>query len=441
MLQEDLLLPTLPTKLADATIALHSNQLELDVYINALCDRIDALEPRLQALLPEPERRARLLQEAATLRRRYPSPAERPPLYGIPVGVKDIFRVNGFPTGAGSQLPSDLFAGTEAASVTTLRAAGALILGKTVSTEFAYFEPGPTRNPVNLDHTPGGSSSGSAAAVAAGCCPLALGTQTVGSVIRPAAFCGVIGYKPTYGRIATGGVIPFSASADHVGLFTQDVAGLELAASLLCTGWASPLRREATLPILGVPTGPYLAQASAEALTAFEAQLAVLATGGYVIRRVPAFDDIAALTLRHQQLIFAEMAAVQAAWFPHYHELYRPRTAEAIRIGQAVSSTEVAEAQMSQQRVRDHLEALMTDAGVDVWVTPAALGPAPFGLERTGDPAMNLPWTHAGLPTLTLPAGVAANGLPLGLQCSAAWMADERLIEWAAPLAALLAAS
>src|SRR5690606_3462350 len=153
--------------------------------------------------------------------------------------------------------------GSEAESVRLLRAAGALVLGKTVTAEFAYSEPGPTRNPRNLAHTPGGSSSGSAAAVASGFCPLALGTQTIGSVIRPAAYCGIIGFKPGYGRISTSGVLPVSRSLDHVGIFTQDIAGVALAASILCQTWdASPTVSAKTLPTLGVPTGAYLEQAT-----------------------------------------------------------------------------------------------------------------------------------------------------------------------------------
>ena len=152
----------------------------------------------------------------------------------MPVGVKDIFHAAGFETRAGSQLPPELLTGPEADAVGRLRAAGCLILGKTVTTEFAYYEPEPTRNPHNLAHTPGGSSSGSAAAVAAGLAPLALGTQTIGSVIRPAAFCGIVGFKPSYGRISPEGLIFFSPSLDHVGLFTQDVAGMSLAAAVLC---------------------------------------------------------------------------------------------------------------------------------------------------------------------------------------------------------------
>ncbi len=168
-------------------------------------DRVEALfaerEPEVRAFLPEEGRFDRLRREAAALEARWPDPERRPPLFGVLAGVKDIFHVDGFETGGGSRLPPEVLRGPEAASVTTLRAAGALILGKAVSTEFAYFAPGPTRNPWNPEHTPGGSSSGSAAAVGAGLAPLALGTQTIGSIIRPAAFCGAVGYKPSYERI------------------------------------------------------------------------------------------------------------------------------------------------------------------------------------------------------------------------------------------------
>ncbi len=212
-----------PAPLAPIVSALRSGELDLQRYIDETCDRIDALEPQLQALLPEPDRRQRLHNEATALQQQWPEPGNRPPLYGVLTGIKDVFRVDGFPTHAGSQLPPELFTGPEATCVTRLRNAGVLILGKTVTTEFAWAEPGPTRNPHHLEHTPGGSSSGSAAAVAAGFCSLALGTQTIGSTIRPASFCGIVGFKPSYGRIPTDGLILFSKSVDTVGIFTQDV--------------------------------------------------------------------------------------------------------------------------------------------------------------------------------------------------------------------------
>ena len=189
-------------ELTQLITGLRAGELSISDYVDHLEARFQEVEPLIEAFVPEPDRFARLRRDAATLLERYPAPESRPPLFGIAVGVKDIFHVKGFTTRAGSQVSPELLQGPEAAVVTALRNAGALILGKTVTTEFAYFAPGPTRNPHNPAHTPGGSSSGSAAAVAAGLCPLALGTQTIGSIIRPASFCGVVGYKPSYDRVS-----------------------------------------------------------------------------------------------------------------------------------------------------------------------------------------------------------------------------------------------
>jgi Asp-tRNA(Asn)/Glu-tRNA(Gln) amidotransferase A subunit family amidase len=416
--------------------ALRTGQVDLATFIEGICAHIDTLEPQIHALLPEAGRRERLLAEARALQERFPDPARRPGLYGILLGVKDVFNVDGLPTRAGSQLPPALFSGPEASCVSALRAAGALILGKTVTTEFAWAEPGPTRNPHNVAHTPGGSSSGSAAAVAAGFCPLALGTQTIGSVIRPAAFCGIVGFKPGYGRISTDGMVFFSPSLDTVGFMTQDIAGIALAAPFLCKDWR-PTKLEA-LPVLGVPDGPYLEQASPEGLAAFEEQLSTLVKAGYTVRRVKALSDIAAINQRNRQLMFAEMAQVHAAWFAQYGTLYRPRTVEAVREGQEVDAETLATARTGRALVRAKFQVLMLQNGLDLWVAPAAPGPAPEGIETTGNPVMNLPWTHAGLPVITLPAGKAANGLPLGLQCVADFMADEKLVVWAEGISQLL---
>src|SRR5579859_3700581 len=270
-----------PAPLIERAEALRSGDLDLLAYINEICDRIEAEEPYIQALLPEDERRARLLVDAQALRARYPDPASRPPLYGIPMGIKDMFFVDGFATRCGSLLPPETFQGPEGDYLTALRRAGAIILGKTVTTEFAYFEPGPTRNPHNPAYSPGGSSSGSAAAVAAGYCPLAIGTQVIGSTIRPAAFCGIVGFKSSHARIPINGWILSSDALEHIGIFTQDVAGATLAASLMCINWRSAeVSQSDTLPVLAVPEGPFLAQASQEGLAAFEKQLALLTQAG-----------------------------------------------------------------------------------------------------------------------------------------------------------------
>lgn len=427
-----------PLPLAATLEALRSGQQDLIAAVNALCDRIEAIDGELQALLPEPNRRERLLAEARALLERYPNPAERPVLFGAFLAVKDIFHVDGFVTRAGSQLPPELFAGEEAETVRALRAAGALIVGKAVTTEFAYYEPGPTGNPYNLKHTPGGSSSGSAAAVAAGISNLALGSQTVGSVIRPAAFCGVIGYKPSFGRISTHGVVPFSQSADHVGLFTQDVAGMALACSVLCSAWRSQLAPLSS-PVLGVPEGPYLDQMPSEGRAAFEQQIAQLEAAGYVIKRVQAFGDLATIAQRHRRMIAAEIAQVHAEWFKQHEALYRERTAGIIREGQPVTAEALEESRAARFELRQQLHEQMDAEGIDLWVCPPAFGPAPEGLQVTGDPAMNMPWTNSGLPALTVPAGKAANGLPLGLQLVARFERDEELLAWAAGIAELCA--
>src|SRR5260221_7098975 len=243
--------------------SLRSGELPIANYLDTLEHRFEAVEPSVQAFMPEDGRFARLRAQAEELLRRWPDPDTRPPLFGLPVGIKDIMRVDGLPTTGGSRLPASLFDAPESACVTQLKKAGALIAGKTVSTEFAYFGPGPTHNPHHLAHTPGGSSSGSAAGVAAGLCPLALGTQTVGSIIRPAAFCGVVGFKPSLDRIPKADVIPLSQSLDHIGVFAANVPGVVPVAQALLYSWHSP--DVWARPVLGVPDGPYLAQAGEEA--------------------------------------------------------------------------------------------------------------------------------------------------------------------------------
>lgn len=422
--------------LADTIQQLHHNQDHLTRYLDQMEQRIDAVNPQVAALLPEADRFTRLRREAQALQEQYPIPAQRPPLYGALVGVKDILRVDGFPTQGGSQLPPERLAGPEAVVVRQLRSAGALLAGKTVTTEFAYFEPGPTRNPHNLNHTPGGSSSGSAAAVAAGLCQLALGTQTIGSVIRPAAFCGVVGFKPSFDRIATEGLLYFSRTVDHIGLFTQDVAGMQLAAAVLCRNWqpAPPPQR---LPVLGVPVGPYLAQTEPAALVSFQRQVAALVAAGYQVKEIPMFADIANLNQLHRRLAFAEFAQEHAQLYAEFGDRYRPRTAEIVKIGKAVDQVELAAARANCLTLRNVIETIMAENAIDLWICPPAPGSAPAGIHATGNPDLNLPWTHAGLPAITLPAGRAENGLPLGLQVVAGFGADELLLSWTLALSTM----
>ncbi len=394
--------------------------------IREVCGRIEEAEPGLRALLPEPGRRERLEREARALAARFPDPASRPPLYGLLVGVKDIFNADGFQTRAGSRLPPEEFKGPESAALAALKAAGALVLGKTVTTEFAFFAPGPTRNPWDLGRTPGGSSSGSAAGAAAGFFHLALGTQTIGSITRPAAFCGIAGWKPSYGRVSAAGVFPFSPSVDHIGLLAPDSRALALGAAVLCEGWRglpSPVRK----PVLALPEGPFLEQASPEARERFERSVAVLSAAGWKVLRVPAFRDIEEINARHRRIAAAEMYRTHSELFPRYEQLYAPATRNLILEGRGIPEDQRTADRDGRFALRRELEEALAAAGADLWISPSAPGPAPEGLDSTGSPVMNLPWTHAGLPTLSLPAGTFQNGLPSGLQVAARFGEDEEL--------------
>ena len=415
-----------PEPLAETADRLRRGETDPETYIDNQCDRIDRIDPEIHAFVSESDRRDRLSDSLERLEAS--SKGDRPPLYGVPIGVKDIFHVDGLTTKAGSAVPSDLFQGPEASVVSMLRDAGAVVLGKTVTTEFAGGAPGHTRNPHDTDHTPGGSSSGSAAAVAAGLCPLALGTQTGGSVIRPASFCGVIGFKPSFGRIPRDGVLERSETLDHVGLFTQDIDGMELAASVVCAEWDSVTPAEA--PTLGVPEGPYLENASNRALANFESRIKRLEESGYDVERVRMFENFEETDKKRAKLHKAELAKTHEAWFEEYEPFYRAPCADRIRSGREVTIGELIEGKRAIEQRRPTLEAAMDDHGIDVWISPAAPDTAPEGISSTGDPVMNRPWTDSGMPTVTLPVGTI-DGLPMGLQCTSRFMEGERLLGWA----------
>jgi len=422
--------------LAALVVALVSDDLRLQDYLDLLEKHIQEREPSVKAFLAEQDRFARLREDAKALLDRYPNPDIRPPLFGVPVGVKDIFNVDGFKTLAGSKLPAMEFEGLEAESVTRLKEAGALVLGKTVTTEFAYFAPGPTCNPHNPKHTPGGSSSGSAAAVGAEMCALTLGTQTIGSINRPAAFCGVVGFKPSYERVSRAGVIPVSGSLDHVGFFSSDAEGVKLAASILISDW-NDIAPDPE-PILGVPDGAYMERVSPEGRRNFEETCERLAAGGLQILRLNVMHDFNEIAERHQLIMAAEVAQVHSDWFARYESLYREKTSALIRQGMAVSVQDLKDALPGREKLRQELMRAMLEESVDLWIAPAAPGTAPRGLDNTGDPIMNLPWTHSGLPTVSLPSGRNEIGLPFGLQVVGKWHEDESVLAWACEIEKVL---
>ena len=387
-------------------------------------------EPSVLAFVPEENRFERLQRDAEALLARFPDPGQRPSLFGMLVGVKDNIHVDGFITRAGTRVPSAEIQGSEAESITRLKDAGALILGKTVTTEFAFFEPGPTRNPYNPEHTPGGSSSGSAAAVGASLCPLALGTQTIGSVIRPAAYCGAAALKPTYDRVSRSGVIPLSPSLDHVGIFAQDISTARRAAASLCKDWNESvvLNRK---PILGIPEGPYLAAASDSALAHFRTVCDWLSAAGYELRRIHILDNIQDVRARHDVIMAADAARVHQKWYSKYASLYSSKLTELIRRGQGISDAQLQAALHARDLFRAEMTETMDENHIDLWICPPSPGPAPKGLENTGDPAMNLPWTQVGFPAVTIPVETGQDGLPVGLQVVGRWNMDEELLAWA----------
>ncbi len=411
--------------------ALKRGDLSLGNLLDCIQARFAASEPTVQAFLPEQNRFDRIRREARQLEARYRGAEERPPLYGAVLGVKDIFHVDGFVTRAGASLPPDLLTAEESAAVTALKRVGALILGKTVTTEFAYFEPGPTRNPHHTGHTPGGSSSGSAAAVASGLTHVSIGTQTVGSVIRPAAYCGIVGFKPSFGRVSCAGLVAFSPSADHVGFFTSDIADMQAVAASVIPDWTGA-DASSRPPRLGLPEGAYLEQSTA--LDIFEAQVNALEQAGFPVKRIPLLDDIDTIDGCHQDMIAAELAIQHRDWFPAHRELYRPRTAELIEYGRTISRERLEGARQRRLRFRERLRQIMAAEGIDLWICPAAPDVAPIGIDSTGSPKMNMPWTHAGMPALTTPAGRGMSGLPVGLQLVGHFGQDETLLAWAAQI-------
>lgn len=412
--------------------AFRLGEISVKNYLSQIERDFLAYEPNVHAFLPELHRFDRLQKEAEELIEQYPDPQTRPYLFGVLVGVKDIFHADGFTTQAGSRLPADELQSKQAESVTRLKKAGALIMGKTVTTEFAYFTPGPTRNPHNLEHTPGGSSSGSAAAVGAGISPLAVGTQTIGSIIRPASFCGVLGMKPTFDRVSRNGIIPLSTSLDHVGFFAENLDLTLHTARALYNDWDEP-----TIPMkkptLGIPDGKYLDHVSKEGQAHFE-RICNLLGDTYQIRHIPIMDDFQTIRNRHDLIMSAEVARVHSVWFKKYESLYSPKFSELIKRGQSVTEDQLHEALTERETFRSELRRTMIDHNIDAWICPSTVGAAPKGLESTGDPIMNLPWTQAGLPAINLPAGKNPQGLPLGLQVVANWHKDESLLLWAKDL-------
>jgi Asp-tRNA(Asn)/Glu-tRNA(Gln) amidotransferase A subunit family amidase len=373
------------------------------------------------------------------------------PLHGVPVGIKDIFDTADMPTENGTVLHAGRTPSRDAAVVARLRAAGAVILGKTVTTELATYSPGKTRNPHNADHTPGGSSSGSAAAVAAGMAPLALGSQTNGSVIRPASFCGVYGFKPTHGLIPRHGMLQISRTLDHVGLFARSLEDLALlAAELAGYDERDPdTRPRARLPFVEVaaeepPLPPMFAfiktpqweRADEETKSAFAELIAQLGDRVEEVELIPSATEA---WHWHRTIMEAEMAASLEREWAAGRDRLSESLREQIERGRAISALDYQRAIARIRPIHESFAELFY-LRYDAILTPAAPGTAPKGLDSTGDPSFCTLWTLCGMPALSLPLMLGTNDLPLGVQLVGPRDGDARLLRTARWLVAQVAA-
>lgn len=423
----------------DAHARLVAGEMSVADYAQALLGRIAEVEPQVQAWAHLDPRHVLAQAEHADESRALGQAAG--PLFGLPVGLKDIIDTTDLPTEDGTVLHAGRRPRADAALVRRLRAAGGLVMGKTVTTELATYAPGKTRNPHNPAHTPGGSSSGSAAAVAAGMVPLAVGTQTNGSVIRPASFCGVYGFKPSAGLIARSGVLTQSPPLDAVGVFGRTLADVALLAEVLAGHDAEdPLTRLQATPPLSrlaaseavmaptlawVPT-PFWDRVAPDAQAAF-GELVDLLAGRIAPFELPA--SAADAVGWHKTVMEADLAGSFEAEYDSGREQLSASLRGQIERGRGVSAVAYRQA---LARVPVLLQAFETVfEHYDAILTPATLGTAPAGLDQTGDPLMCTLWTFLGLPTLSLPLLHGDNGLPLGVQLVGRPGDDARLLRTA----------
>jgi aspartyl-tRNA(Asn)/glutamyl-tRNA(Gln) amidotransferase subunit A len=351
----------------------------------------------------------------------------RGPLHGVPVGVKDIVDVAGMPTTGGAKPFAHTRPTVDAPAVARLRAAGAIILGKTVTTEFAYRDPAPTRNPWNRAHTPGGSSAGSAAALAARMAPLAIGSQTVGSVLRPAAYCGVVGFKGTHGLTPVAGVIPLAWSLDHVGVLTRSVVDAALAMSVLAGRVLEP--QTVSAPRIALAPG-LLERASPEVAAHVQAVADALVRAGATVSKVELPASFRGIHAAGLTVLEVEAAAYHAAAFARHADDYSREMRSLIETGLRHAATAYVNANRARLAFRDDVMPLLE--AHDALLSPTAPSPAPAGLGSTGDGSFCAPWSNAGVPAISLPSGVAASGLPHAIQLVQAAGAEARLLGVAA---------
>ncbi len=420
----------------DAARAIAGGALSSEQLVEACLARIAATEPEVQAWQYLDREHALTQARARDADRREGRPCGA--LHGVPVGIKDIIDTTDMPTEDGTVLHAGRTPAHDATVVAALRAAGAVIMGKTVTTECATYSPGKTRNPHNPAHTPGGSSSGSAAAVASGMVPGALGSQTNGSVIRPASYCGVYGFKPTHGAMPRTGVMKLSRTLDHIGVFARTIADIALLAEPLF-GWdegdpdtrprARPRLVEVAAqepplpPLVAFIKGPAWERADAETQEAFGELVEAL---GDRVEEVELPDSCRLSLEIHRTIMQAEMAANLDMEWEKGRDRLSASLRERLEFGRAVSALDYQKACARIPMINSGFEEIFQR--YDAVLTPSATGTAPHGLESTGDPAFCTLWTLCGMPALNLPLMRGGNGLPLGAQLVGRREDDARLL-------------
>ncbi|MCX7622398.1 MAG: amidase [Thermomicrobium sp.] len=416
---------TLQLPLREIPARIRQRQLSAREFVRATIEYIERTDAHLQAwveidrdgALREAERLDLLAARGTVL-----------PLHGVPVGLKDVIDVAGLPTRAAFAPLGDRPAQADAAIVARLRELGAVVLGKTHTTQLAFADPAPTRNPWVPDRTPGGSSSGSAAAVAARQVPLAIGTQTAGSVVRPAAYCGVVGFKPSLGWFPLDGVVPLAWSLDHLGLFARSVEDVAYAYVALRA------HQRLELPLLSEPPRllllvDFLELAESEVAEHLQDVARRFREAGARVeeRRLPV--DVQQLLAVHHVIMFGEMGALHQQALERSPDAYGPRLRAAVEVGQIVPTGALLHA----RRLRRRLAALLEDflAQADAALLPTASGPAP-DRSTTGDRRFQAVWTLLGTPAISVPSGLTRDGLPLALQLVGRYGHDRRLLNVAA---------
>lgn len=413
---------------------------------DVLLARIERAEPFLRAFVTVDAEGARVAARAAEAA--LTGDARLGPLHGVPFVVKDIYDAAGLPTTAGFGPLARNVAAEDAPTVARLKAAGAILLGKTVTTQFASADPPPTRNPWRPDRTPGGSSSGSGAAVAARLVPFALGTQTAGSILRPAAYNGVVGLKPTYGRVSRRGIVPLAWSLDHPGPLCRSVEDAALVLGVLAghdpldprsLAEAAPDYAQAAAVPLEAPRLGLLAEPVERAQPEVRAHLAEVArrlrAAGAVVQEAHLPAPFELYLAAHRVTMQSEAGAVHAAWIARDRSLYSPRIRAEAMVGQFLPAWAYLQAQRVRRRLAAQTDALLR--AHDALLLPTASNVAP-GPETTGDPSFQAPWSLLGLPAISLPSGVSAEGLPFAVQLVARRGAETTLLGAARRVEAVL---